>query len=73
MDPLGTEDGGVWHVSLIGGCSEEDTLVYLKYYADEEERRTWQADWPDGEIPAHEDLPYDRDSRLPNCEWRARL
>jgi hypothetical protein len=68
MDPLGTEEGAAWHISIIGGCSVEDNLVYLKYYADEGERRKWQADWPDGEIPAHEDLPYDRDRLLPDLE-----
>lgn len=69
MNSLGTEDGTVLHLSIIGGCSEEDTRVYLKYYADEDERRRWQAEWPDYEMPPHEDLPYDRDSQLPAGEW----
>ena len=69
MDPLGTEHGATWHVSIIGGWSEEDTRVYLKYYANEDDRRRWQAEWPDYEMPPHEDLPYDRDRQLPASEW----
>lgn len=69
MDPLGTEHGTTWHVSIIGGWSEEDTRVYLKYYANEDDRRRWQAEWPDYELPPHEDLPYDRDRQVPASEW----
>lgn len=68
MDELGTGDGAVWHLDILGGCSEEDLQLHLKYYADEEQRRSWQAEWPDDDMPAHEDPPYDRDRLLPGCE-----
>lgn len=51
---------GTWHVSPIGGCSEEDLEVYLRYYANDEDRQRWQAEF--GEVlPAREPLPYQRD------------
>jgi hypothetical protein len=57
--------GWVSHIDILGGCSEEDILLHLKYYADEEDRASWAKEWPDMAIPAHEDPPYDRDSHLP--------
>ena len=57
--------GGVWHTSPIGGCSEEDMAIWLKYYADEEDRRHWHHDFPGSPIPEHEPLPFDRDRHLP--------
>jgi hypothetical protein len=69
MDELGTDDGAVWHVDILGGWSEEDIRLHLRYYADEDQRREWVKDWPDYELPAHEDPPYDRDSLLPACDW----
>ena len=56
---------GAWHTSPIGGCSEEDTSIWLKYYASEDERAQWHLDSPDARIPAHEPLPFDRDRHLP--------
>jgi hypothetical protein len=57
------------HIQLLGGCSEEDMLLYLKYYADDDFRRQWQKDWPNDPIPAHEDPPYDRDRLLPKPDY----
>ena len=56
---------GAWHTSPIGSGSEEDIAIWLKYYADEEERRRWHHDFPNDTIPEHESLPYDRDRHLP--------
>ena len=53
------------HIDLVGSGSDEDIQLYLKYYADEEAREQWGEDWPDDEIPPHEDPPYDRDRHLP--------
>ena len=69
MDELGTDKGTVWHLDMIGRGSNEDLHLHLKYYADEEDRRLWLIDWPDDEMPPHEDPPYDRDRLLPAYEW----
>jgi len=53
------------HIDLLGSGDERETRLYLKYYADEREREDWQRDFPDYDMPAHEEPPYDRDSRLP--------
>jgi hypothetical protein len=59
--------GGAWHTSPIGGGDEEDTRIFLKYYATEEERRRWHEDFPDDAQPARELPPYDRDKHLPRA------
>jgi hypothetical protein len=58
-----------WHIQMLGGCSEEDNLLYLKYYADDDWRRQWHEDFPDDPIPAHEDPPYDRDRLMPKPDY----
>jgi len=58
---------GAWHVDLLGGCSEDDIFVHMKYYADERYRQQWLADSPDYVMPAHEDPPFHRDCRLPQA------
>jgi len=52
-------------IDLTGSGSEEDNQVYLKYYADQDHRRQWVHDWPDDNLPDHEDPPFDRDGFLP--------
>jgi hypothetical protein len=53
------------HIDILGGCSEEDQRIRLKYYADDDERDCWENDFPDDELPPKEPLPYDRDRHLP--------
>ncbi|MDM7997256.1 MAG: hypothetical protein QUT30_16415 [Acidobacteriota bacterium] len=53
------------HIDILGGCSQEDLMTRLKYYADEDERESWAAEFPEDVIPPHEPLPYDRDRHLP--------
>jgi hypothetical protein len=62
---LRDDESGAWHVDLLGGWSDEDAQLFLKYYADDEWRQDWRARFPDLVIPAHEDPPYDRDRHLP--------
>ncbi len=50
---------------VIGGASEEDNAIYLRYYASDEDRTEWKRDFPDEELPAREKPPYDRDRFLP--------
>ena len=52
-------------LDLTGSGSDTDNQIYLKYYADDEHRKQWAADWPDDDIPDHEDAPFDRDRFLP--------
>ncbi len=60
--------GGGWHISPIGGCSEEDNEIYLRYYADDESRKGWRGD-SDEPLPPKEKLPYDRDRLLPGQDF----
>jgi hypothetical protein len=59
------EDCGAGYIDILGGCSEEDCLNRLKYYADEEDRELWAGEYSEEEVPEHEDPPYDRDRYLP--------
>lgn len=56
---------GYFGLDMIGSGSEEDVFIDMKYYADEAERKRWLKDFPDYEMPPHEDPPYDRDKDLP--------
>jgi hypothetical protein len=56
---------GAWHTSPIGGGSEEDMVIWLKYYASEEDRQRWHLNFPNDPMPVHEPLPFDRDRHLP--------
>ena len=61
------------HIDLVSSGSEEDIELYLRYYADEEDRQLWAKDWPNDAMPEHETPPYDRDRHLPardQAEWQ---
>jgi len=62
------EPAGMQHILLGSSGSEEDTRVFLKYYADERTRQDWIRDFPDFDVPPHADPPYDRDRYLPPWE-----
>lgn len=57
-----------YYIDCIGSGSEEDTAIYLKYYADEEDREQWAEQWPDEALPVPEPLPFERDQHLPTPE-----
>ena len=63
--------GSGWNCTLdiLGGCSEEDMQLFIKYYADAIDRKMWAKDWDYGEFPAHVDPPYDRDRNLPTPDY----
>ncbi len=63
-----TNPNSACHIDIIGRCSEEDILIYLKYYADEMERIEWANEFSKKNFPAHEKKPYDRDRHLPKRE-----
>lgn len=52
-------------IDLTGSGSDEDNLIYLKYYADEAHRKQWTLDWPNDPMPEQENPPFDRDQSLP--------
>jgi hypothetical protein len=63
------DDQTIAAIDILGGCSTEDCMNRLKYYADEDERMTYADEYPEDQIPDHVDPPYERDRLLPghNC------
>ena len=59
---------GNCHLDVLGGCSEEDLILSMRFYSDDEERARWMKDFPDFEMPPKEKPPYDRDQHLPQSE-----
>jgi len=59
--------GWTQHLDILGGCSEENMQISLRFYESEEERQRWAREWPNDAIPPHEDPPYDRDRLLPKA------
>ena len=56
---------GVYVIDMLGSGSDEDMQLYMKYYADEEERESWTREFPDDPMPPSEAPPHDRDRLLP--------
>jgi hypothetical protein len=59
---------GNCHLDVLGGGSEEDIILRMRYYADEKERADFAAEFPDFPMPARERAPFDRDRHLPKPE-----
>ncbi len=60
------------HVSIqeYGRPGDEDgSETYLRFYADELTREQWANDFPEDQLPPHEEPPYDRDRFLPKPEY----
>ena len=62
--------GGTYHIDMVGGGSEEDIDLHLRYYADEDQRQRWLKSFPDDVLPPREKPPYDRDRHLPNPRYQ---
>lgn len=61
---LGVQEDLVYHMDILGGCSEEDIEIWLKYYASETDRQDWARDFGD-QLPERAPPPFDRDRSLP--------
>jgi hypothetical protein len=63
--PLETETNTTTIISEfdVGGMTHEE--IWLRYYADESDRKFWRTMDPHFVFPSHEDPPYDRDRCLP--------
>jgi len=59
---------GNCHLDVLGGCSEEDLILSMRFYSDDEERARWAKDFPDFPMPPKEKPLYDRDRLLPKAE-----
>ena len=55
-------------IDLIGGGSEEDINISMRFYADDEERQRWLEDFPEYEMPPKEKPQFDRDRLLPKMD-----
>lgn len=57
--------GFAYGIDLLGSGSDEDTELYMRYYAEEEYRNEWAKQFPDFVMPPREDPRYNRDENLP--------
>lgn len=69
VEDMSSDLDGAWHLDILGSCSDEDTELYLRHYADEDHRAHWRKQFPAEPMPQHEDPPYDRDRHLPQREY----
>jgi hypothetical protein len=56
-------------IDVLGSGSDEDMSLYMRYFADEEYRQQWAASFPDFQMPASENPPFDRDKDLPKSPF----
>jgi hypothetical protein len=58
--------GNILHFDVIGSGSDQDNRLYLTYYASDEERAEWKAQFPDEELPPRKRPSYSRDVPKPS-------
>ncbi len=61
----GRSKTGGWFHDFIGSGSDEDIQLWLRHYANADDRNRHARDYPDEPLPPHEDPPHRRDWRLP--------
>tara|TARA_B100000902_G_C26926460_1_gene724263 strand:- start:97 stop:690 length:594 start_codon:yes stop_codon:yes gene_type:complete len=62
---ISDQPDSAYHLDVLGSGSEQDIKTYLKYYANEDERREWSHELAADEIPEPALPPHDRDRFLP--------
>lgn len=60
---------GAMHLDLLGSGSEEDTLIWLTYYADPMQRQEWEEQFPGEPLPECRERVCDRDDYLPRPDY----
>lgn len=60
---------GAMHLDIIGSGSDEDTRIWLQYYADNQQRKEWSDQFPEDPIPPRKELCSDRDQEIPRSEY----
>jgi hypothetical protein len=58
---------GNCHLDVLGSGSEDDVILQMRFYEDDEERARWAKDFPDFPMPPKEKPPFDRDRHLPKA------
>ncbi len=69
MGPATPTPGFNFVIDLVSSGNDEDNYLYLKYYADDDDRRSWHEDFPEDDMPEREEPRYDRDRFLPQPDW----
>ena len=59
---------GNCHLDVLGSWGEDDTRLWLRYYATDDERAEHLQDYPDEPLPPKEKPVSNRDRRLPRPE-----
>jgi hypothetical protein len=62
------EPGAFTCYDLVGDGGDDEGAAFLTYFATDEEREEWAADFPDATIPPRAPRPADRDRLLPTLE-----
>ena len=57
------------HLDLLGSGSEEDTRIWLVYYADEIQREEWEVQFPGEPLPERKKPVCERDHILPKPDY----
>jgi len=60
---------GAMHLDLLGSGSDEDTKLWLQYYADDQQRSEWKHQFPGEPLPSKKELISDRDLDLPRPSY----
>jgi hypothetical protein len=61
----GRNPRGGWFHDFLGSWNGDDMLLWLRYYATDEERAKHAREWPKDTLPPRQKPPFNRDWRLP--------